>query len=81
MIEDIIRESDLAQEFFAEGKAEGKRQFLRSVLQSRFGALSDDLTTAIEAADEAALSELAEYVAIETQGQIRVRLGLSEQQG
>ena len=48
----------------AEGKAEGRRLTLAKLLQLKFGALSDDVRSRLDAADEAALDLWTERVLI-----------------
>ncbi len=73
MIDDLMRESGLADEWIAEGE----RRMVKAVLEGRFGPLSADLLAAIQAADEATLLDLVAHVSTETLEQVRARLGLS----
>ena len=72
MFDELIRESGLADEWIAEGE----QRMARLVLEGRFGPLSDDLLTALKAANEATLRERAGHIATETLQQVRTRPGL-----
>jgi hypothetical protein len=50
---------------------------LALMLEARFGSLSDDLRAAIESADEATLTVIAQHTANETLEQLSARLGLT----
>ena len=77
MIDDLIKESGLADEWIAEGERRMARRMARIALEGRFGPLSDDLLAALQKADEATLRELVGHVSTETPEQVRARLGLS----
>ena len=77
MIDDIIRESSLAEEFRDEGMREGMRDSLRVVLQTRFGALDEKVLVAIQ---QLAGEDLHELIALSAKGtleEVHARLGLS----
>lgn len=84
MIDELVKQSSLAEEFFEEGKSEGisqgiglgLSQAVRLALEGRFGELSPDLLTALESADTAKLQEVAKHAGTDTLEQIRARLGL-----
>lgn len=61
----------------AEGKAEGQRELVRTMLESRFGALEPAEVTALQAAEEPALRSLAAHFTTDTRDQVRARLGLA----
>ena len=85
VIDDLIKESGLADEWRAQGMAQGMaegeqrmaRGMARAAIEGRFGALSDDLATAVQAADEATLLDLVGHISTETLEQVRARLGLA----
>lgn len=84
MIDDLLRESGVAeyfrQEALKEGKEagmrEGMRQMIIVALEGRFGELADDLRAAVNQADEATLEAVAAHITTETLDQLRERLGL-----
>lgn len=76
MMDELIRESGLADEWIAEGEQRVTRAMARIALEGRFGQLSDDLLAAIKAADEATLLDLVGHIAIETLEQVCARLRL-----
>jgi hypothetical protein len=47
------------------------------VLEARFGPLGEDVLAALHAADLPRLEHIADYAAIDTLEQVRLRLGLS----
>jgi hypothetical protein len=70
MIEEIWKESS-----FAEAVTEiTARRMARAALEKRFGPLSEDVLTAIQAADEATLEEVVGSLTLE---EARAHLGLS----
>jgi hypothetical protein len=80
MIDELLRESSLAELFIEEGIEEGERRMARrmaqAALEGRFGKLSAELVAAIAAADEATLLDIVAHAATETLEQVRARLGL-----
>ena len=42
MIDDLLKESSVAQAFFEEGEREGERQMALIAIEGRYGPLSDD---------------------------------------
>ncbi len=92
MLNDLLRESSVAETFIEEGRekgreegheegrvkgrAEGERRMAQTALEGRFGALSDDVLAALARADEATLLALVAHVATDSLEQARARLGL-----
>jgi len=84
MIDDLVKQSSLAEEFFEEGKSqglsqgrdEGMRRMVRMVLEGRFGPLSEDLLAALAATGESKLEEIGAHAGTDTLKQIRSRLGV-----
>lgn len=80
MLDDLLKESSVAEAFIEEGIEEGERRMarrmIRIVLEGCFGQLSDDLLTALNAADEAVLEQIGTHAGTDTLEQIRARLGL-----
>src|SRR5579885_604219 len=77
MLEDIIRESSLAEEFRDEGMREGIRDSIRVVLETRFGPLDEKMLAAIQ---QLAGEDLHELIALSAKGtleEVRARLGVS----
>ena len=72
MIDELLRESSLAELFIEEGE----RRMARVALQGRFGALPEDVLAALQRAHEATLQELVAHITTETLEQVRERLGL-----
>jgi hypothetical protein len=60
----------------AEGKAEGMRIAIQRMLEARFGLLSEEMLAALQAADLSRLEHVADYAAVDTLEQVRLRLGL-----
>lgn len=89
MIEDLLRESSfvdvvadlLRPEIKAEGRAEGMREMahrmVQRALESKFGALSDDLLAALNTADQETLEDIVSHISADTLEQARARLKLS----
>lgn len=83
MVEDLWKASSLTSTAYAEGEAEGEvrgerkglREAIQGVLESRFGLLSQEVTQALNRADEATLKRLVTHVASDTLEQVRQRLG------
>ncbi len=80
MLNDLLRESSVAEIFIEEGREkgreEGERRMAQTALEGRFGALSDDVRAALAQADEATLLALVAHVATDSLEQARARLGL-----
>lgn len=72
VIDEIIRQSALAEEFLAEGE----RRLARAALEGRFGPLSEDIVAALKTADEATLIQLVAQLSTLTLEQARGLLGL-----
>jgi predicted transposase YdaD len=77
MMEELLRESGVVQEWMAQGRQEGGRQKAQLALEGRFGALDAEVLAALAAADEATQRDLVAHVATDTPEQMRARLGLS----
>ncbi len=85
MLDELLRESSfydvVYEEGFVEGEARGETRGvldgLRVVLESRFGALPEDVSAALAALEQPALMELLQHVATDTLEQVRARLGLA----
>ena len=76
VIDEIIRQSALAEEFIAEGERRGERRLAQAALEARFGPLSEDMVAALQKADEATLIQLVSQLATLTLEQARALLGL-----
>lgn len=80
VIDDILRQSSLAEEFLtqgiAQGIAQGERRMAQAALEGRFGALDAEMLAALGAADEATLRALMAHIATDTLERARSRLGL-----
>ncbi len=76
MIDELLRESGIIQEFIEQGRLEGERDFALVALEGRFGPLSEDVRAAVAAADEAVLRELVARLTTDSLEQLRARLGL-----
>ena len=74
MIEEIWKESSFAEAVSEITARETAREMAQIVLEDRFGALSEDILTAMKSADETTLKSLLTVKSLE---QIRTRLGLS----
>jgi hypothetical protein len=72
MLDEIVRQSSLAEEFFDEGM----RESIRLVLEERFGAVDPALVAAIGEADTEQLRALVKLSASASQEEIRAHLGL-----
>jgi hypothetical protein len=77
MSTEILQEFPLFRSMMAEAEARGERGMLRRVLEGRFGALSEDMQQAINAADTNTLTDLALAAGTESLEQLRARLGLN----
>lgn len=81
MLDELLRESSfydvVYEEDFVEGEARGALEGLQVVLESRFGALPEDMSAALAALDQPALLELLHHAATDTLEQVRVRIGLA----
>lgn len=82
MLDELLKESPLAElwkeEAKGEGKREGKRELAREALEGRFGALPLDVVAAVQRADEATIRALVRHLSTDTMEQVRERLGLSQ---
>ncbi len=80
MIDEIVRNSSLAEVFFeegeAKGRAEGMRTSIRLVLEGRFGSLDQALLDAISHVPDAELERLVILSAKGTLDDVRVGFGL-----
>jgi hypothetical protein len=76
MIDELLRESGVAEEFIEQGRREALRNAVRLVLQGRFATLDAELLAAIARADEAALEAVLLHATSDTPEQMRARLGL-----
>lgn len=80
MIDELLRESSVAEEFIEEGRQEGRelglREAVRLVLQGRLATLDHALVAAIERADEATLELVLLHAATDSPEQLRSRLGV-----
>lgn len=81
MIDELLRESGIIQEFIEQGRTEGEREMALVALEGRFGPLSEDVRAAVatanEAANEAALRELMAHLTTASLEQVRARLNLA----
>lgn len=89
MIHDIWKESSFAEaayeifhdELVAKGKVEGElagaREMARAGLEGRFGALSEDVLSALASADQETCRALVAHLTTDTLEEARARLGLS----
>jgi predicted transposase YdaD len=92
MIDELLRESSVAEEFIEEGfkrgieqgreqgreegRSAGVRDAVLLLLEGRFGALDPALVAAIERADKPTLEQVLLHGATDTSEQLRARLGL-----
>lgn len=80
MVNELWQHSSIAQDLKEEGRVEGRleeaRDLARLALEGRFGTLSPDLLTALQAADEATAREVIQSVTRISLEQVRTRLGL-----
>jgi len=80
MLEELLRESPLAELFKEEGRQQGRQEGLREMarlaLQGRFGSLPDDVAAAILHADEETLRSLVVHASTESWEEVRSRLDL-----
>jgi hypothetical protein len=80
MIEDLLRDSSVAEEFRQEGRQEGQQEGLRhsilAVVEAHFGLPAEDLRAAISQANEPVLRALLPVVAAEPLARIRAQLVL-----
>ena len=88
MLNDLLRESSVAEIFIEEGRAkgreegrakgreEGERRTAQTALEGRFGPLPEDVLAALAQADEATLLALVAHIATDSLEQARARLGL-----
>ncbi|HEX8032207.1 MAG TPA: hypothetical protein VF510_00085 [Ktedonobacterales bacterium] len=54
MIDNLLRESNFAEEFIVEGE----RRMAHIVLEARFGTVAEDILTALHTADQATLQDV-----------------------
>ena len=57
-------------------KAENTRRLVQAALQDKFGALDEEMTSALRTADIAVLEAIISHITSESREQIRSRLGL-----
>lgn len=76
LIDELMKESSLSAIFIEEGERRMARRMAQAALEGRFGKLSEDVLSAIAAADEATLLGIVAHAATETLEQVRARLGL-----
>lgn len=74
MIEEIWEESSYGEAVQEHARKKTARRMARVALEKRFGPLSDEVLTAIQAADEATLEEVVDSRSLE---EARAHLGLS----
>lgn len=81
MLDDLLRESSVADALIEEGMQQGMQQGIRAtilrVLEGRFGALDAALAAAIQDTADAALPDLSLHAGTDTLDQLRARLGLA----
>src|SRR5690348_14545938 len=77
MIDELLRESGIIQEFIEQGRTEGEREMALVALEGRFGPLSENVRAAVAAANEAALRELMAHLTTASLEQVRARLNLA----
>jgi len=84
MIDDLLKASSYTRSAYEKGEAEGEAKGIRRVasaaLEARFGTLSQDVRQAIDAADEATLTEIITHPN-EALEQVRERLHINQVQG
>jgi predicted transposase YdaD len=78
MLNDLLRDSSIAEMFIEEGELRGERRMARVALEGRFGALPEDMLAALGEAQEATLHEIVAHIATDSLEQARARLGLPE---
>jgi hypothetical protein len=61
----------------AEGMREMAQRMARRALESKFGALSDDVLAALDTADQETLEDIVAHISADTLEQARARLKLS----
>ena len=81
MLDELLRESSMAEMFIKEGREEGGRQMAQVALEGRFGTLPADLLAALGKSDEGTLREVVAHIATDALEQVRARLGLGPQAG
>jgi hypothetical protein len=72
MIDELLNESSIAEEFIEEGA----RRMAVAALEGRFGPLSEDLHAAVRSADVTMLQDIVAHISSLTLEQVRARLGL-----
>jgi hypothetical protein len=75
MMEDLVRQSSIAEALIDEGMSEGLRESVRLAVEGRLGALDEELRAAIERADQPTLRAVLTHIATDTPEQLRARLG------
>lgn len=76
MLNDLLRESSVAEIFHDECRAEGGRRMAQVALEGRFGPLGEDVLAALGQASEATLPEVVAHITTDPVEQVRARLGL-----
>jgi hypothetical protein len=76
MINELLRESSVAEEFIEQGREEGLRDAVRLLLESRFATLDQRVLETLARADRATLEQVLLHAATDTLEQLRSRLGL-----
>jgi predicted transposase YdaD len=92
MIEDLFRESGLAEVLIEEGKQEGRQEgrqegeekgkqegarlMAQVALEGQFGPLGEELAAAVQRADVPTLQDMVAHLPTESLEQVRARLGL-----
>lgn len=71
MIDELVKNSGLAEEFLEEGCVEGMREIVQSILDAHFGPLTPDMLAALKQADESTLRTLGIRAGTESLEQIR----------
>ncbi len=79
-LDNFVRDNPVLHDVWVEmtekGEVKGKCEAIQRVLTARFGPLSEDVLAALQAADIPRLDHIADYAAIDTLEQVRMRLGL-----
>ena len=79
-LDNFVRDNPVLHDVWVEmtekGKADGMRTAIQRMLEARFGPLSEEMLAALQAADLPRLEHIADYAAIDTLEQVRLRLGL-----
>lgn len=77
MLEDLLKDNSVAQILIEEGGRRVARRMALVALVGRFGPLSEDVSAAVGAADEATLEAVVAHIASDTLEEMRARLGLA----